>query len=372
MSENNNLRTVVTTGAIIIGLLSILSRVIGLLRDRLLASSFGAGDTLDAYYAAFKIPDFVFNILVLGGLASAFIPVFIEWRTRKGENEAWLVTSTVFNSLILLLGGLAVLGIIFANNLVPLVAPGFSGEKLALTISLSRVMMLAVGFFGASNVISGGLQSYRRFVAYGLAPVMYNLGIILGILFFVPQWGYIGLGIGVLVGSVLHLAIQLPSVIKLGWVWRLSFNIFNEAVRKIIRLILPRTFGLAVHSFNQIVLTIFASTLIAGSLSSFTLALNLQSFPINVFGLSLAIAAFPIFSQAWVNNKAGDLIEHLSYSMRRVLFFVIPLSITFLILRAQIVRVILGAGQFDWTDTINTAQVLGFLALSMIAESLLP
>jgi len=372
MSENNNLRTVVTTGAIIIGLLSILSRVIGLLRDRLLASSFGAGDTLDAYYAAFKIPDFVFNILVLGGLASAFIPVFIEWRTRKGENEAWLVTSTVFNSLILLLGGLAVLGIIFANNLVPLVAPGFSGEKLALTISLSRVMMLAVVFFGASNVISGVLQSYRRFVAYGLAPVMYNLGIILGILFFVPQWGYIGLGIGVLVGSVLHLAIQLPSVIKLGWVWRLNFNIFNEAVRKIIRLILPRTFGLAVHSFNQIVLTIFASTLIAGSLSSFTLALNLQSFPINVFGLSLAIAAFPIFSQAWVNNKADDLIEHLSYSMRRVLFFVIPLSITFLILRAQIVRVILGAGQFDWTDTINTAQVLGFLALSMIAESLLP
>lgn len=372
MSETNNLKTTVTTGAIIIGLLSIGSRILGLLRDRLLASNFGAGDTLDAYYAAFKIPDFVFNILVLGGLASAFIPVFIEWKAQKGEAEAWNVASSVFNALVIMLAGLSVMAIIWANQIVPLVAPGFSGEKLDLTIRLTRLMMLAVVFFGASNVVSGILQSYRRFVAYGLAPVLYNFGIIVGIIFFVPVWGSLGLGAGVLLGSLLHLAIQLPSVLKAGWRWRPVLNLRHLAVRKIGRLILPRTFGLAVHSFNQIVLTIFASTLVAGSLSSFTLALNLQSFPINVFGVSLAIAAFPIFSEAWANNKPEELIGHLSYSIRRVLFFVIPLSIAFLILRAQIVRVVLGAGEFDWADTIGTAQVLGFLALSMVAESLLP
>ncbi|MFH1866721.1 MAG: murein biosynthesis integral membrane protein MurJ [Patescibacteria group bacterium] len=370
--KNFSLSAKVTSGALVIAIFAIGSRVLGLVRDRLLATTFGAGDTLDAYFAAFKIPDFIFNILVLGGLASAFIPVFIELKNKKSLEEAWKVATTVFNALVVLLLILAVLGIIFASSLVPMIAPGFSGDKLELTIKLSRIMMLAIVFFGASNVLSGILQSFRRFLFYSLAPVMYNLGIILGIILIVPSAGAVGLGFGVFLGSIMHMLIQLPTVLKLGWRWHLKFNIFHQSVKKIVKLILPRTFGLAVHSFNQIVLTIFASTLVAGSLASFTLALNLQSFPINVFGVSLAIAAFPLFSEAWANNKPSELVSHLSDSIRRVLFFVIPLSILFLILRAQIVRVVLGAGAFDWHDTFMTAQVLGFLALSLIAESLLP
>ncbi len=362
----------ITKGAVIIALFSICSRILGLLRDRLLAANFGAGDTLDAYYAAFKIPDFIFNILVLGGLASAFIPVFIELKNRQGTNEAWRIANTVFNALFLMLCFWAILGIIFAKDLVPLIAPGFTEGKLDLTVQLTRTMMLAIIFFGISNVFSVILNSFKRFLVYSLAPVLYNLGIIGGIIFLVPAWGTQGLAVGVLLGSILHMLVQLPSVWQLGWRWHLHLRIFDESVKKIIRLMLPRTFGLAVHSFNQIVISIFASTLAAGSLASFTLALNLQTFPINVFGVSLAIAAFPIFSEAWSNNKPEYLINHLSSSIRKVLFFVIPISILFLLLRAQIVRVVLGTGVFNWDDTIRTAQVFGLLALSLIAESLLP
>ncbi|MFA4937482.1 MAG: murein biosynthesis integral membrane protein MurJ [Patescibacteria group bacterium] len=374
MTETDNLSTPakITKGAVIIGLFSICSRLLGLFRDRLLAANFGAGDTLDAYYAAFKIPDFVFNILVLGGLASAFIPVFIELKNRKGMSEAWQVVNIIFNILFIVLSVCAVVAIIFANDLVPLIAPGFNGEKLALTVQLTRIMMLAVIFFGISNVFSVVLNSFKRFLVYSLAPVLYNVGIIGGIIFLVPWLGLNGLAIGVLAGSVMHMLIQLPSVWQLGWRWSLCLQIFNQSVRKIVRLILPRTFGLAVHSFNQIVISIFASTLAGGSLAAFTLALNLQTFPINVFGVSLAIAAFPLFSEAWSNNKPENLIDHLSISIRKVLFFTIPISILFLLLRAQIVRVVLGSGIFSWDDTIRTAQVFGLLALSLVAESLLP
>ncbi len=361
-----------TGGVLIIAVFSVLSRLLGVLRDRLLASHFGAGSVLDAYYAAFKIPDFIFNIFVLGALASAFIPVFISLRDKEGEASAQKLAQIVFNLLVAFLTACAFLGIILAPWLMPLIAPGFDPERQALAISLTRIMLLSIIFFGASNVLGSVLQAKKRFLSYSIAPVLYNLGIIFGLYTFVSRFGPIGLAWGVVLGSVLHLLIQIPAARQAGFSWRPLFNWSERGVKQVLKLLGPRTIGLAASSLEQIITASFVSTLGVGSLAAFTLASNLHSFPINVFGVSLAVATFPLFSEAFSNNKNDDFISHFKHSVRRILFFVIPMSVLFLVLRAQIVRVVLGSGAFDWSDTIRTSQVLGFLALAMVADSLVP
>lgn len=372
MANGSGRNLKLTSGAVIIAVFSVLSRLLGVLRDRLLAGSFGAGAVLDAYYAAFKIPDFIFNIFVLGALASAFIPVFIRLREQQGEAAAQRLAQTVGNLLVAALAVCAVLGMVFAPQLMPAIAPGFDAQRLALATSLTRVMLLAIIFFGASNLVGSVLQAERRFVAYSVAPVLYNLGIIAGLYLLVPGLGPPGLAWGVVFGSLLHLVAQVPAAWRLGFRWRASFSLHVAGVREVLRLLGPRTLGLAASQLEQIITAAFVSSLSVGSLAAFALASNLQSFPINVFGVSLAVAAFPVFSQAFSTGNHDQFSNHFKESVRRIVFFVLPMSVLFLVLRAHIVRVVLGSGAFDWSDTIRTAQVLGFLALAMVADSLVP
>lgn len=371
------LQTTIMGGAIIVGTASVVSRLIGLLRDRLLASTFGAGDTLDVYYAAFRLPDFIFNILVLGALSSSFIPVFLDYWCRdkssqESQQQAWKITNSVLNLILIgliVVGGLMAL---FAPQLTELIAPGFSPDKQAETAQLTRIMLLSIVFFGLSNVVSGVLNSFRKFFAYSLAPIMYNLGIIFGIMVLVPQWGKPGLAIGVVMGALAHLLVQLPAVFKSGYRYRWIIDTTHAGVKKIGKLMVPRAFGLAVVQINQIVINVIASTLRTGSVAIFNLANNLQSFPIGVFGVSLAVSSFPVFSKAFAEKDTQGFVFHFSETFRRVLFFIIPASVAILLLRAQIVRLILGAGQFDWTDTVLTAQTLGLFSISLFAQSLIP
>lgn len=359
-----------TSGAVIIALFSVLSNIIGAFRDRTLAGHFGAGKVLDAYYAAFKIPDFIFTIFVLGALASAFIPVYLQVKSRQGEADAWRLAHAMFNLLVLGMLACAIVGIVLAGRIMPIIAPGFDAERITLAVNLTRVMLMAIVFFGASNLLGSVLQAHQRFVAFSVAPILYNLGIIAGLFFLVPHWGPLGLAWGVVLGSVLHLLTQIPSALKLGWRWRWAWR--GPGVRQVLRLMGPRTLGLAASSLEQLITAGFLSALSVGSVAAFTLAANLQSFPISVFGVSLAVAAFPIFSQAISANDRPAFIGHFKDSVRRILFYVVPLAILFLVLRAHIVRVILGSGSFDWNDTIRTAQVLGFLSLAMVSDSLVP
>lgn len=369
------LSATVMGGAIIIGAASIISRILGLARDRLLASSFGAGETLDMYYAAFKLPDLIFNILVLGALSSSFIPVFLDyWHKDKGtvRERAWHVTNSVLNILIV---GLIVLGIlcfIFAPQLMYVIAPGFDDAQKAQTALLTRVMLMSILFFGISNIVSGILNSFKRFLAYSTAPIMYNIGIIFGILVLVPTFGIMGLAWGVVLGSFLHLFVQIPALFKTGYYYRFSFDFRHEGVRKIGRLMIPRALSLGVNQVNQTVIVIIASTLAAGSIAVFNLANNLQFFAISAFGISLAIAAFPVFSQAFAEKNKKKFVEVFSLTLRRILYFIIPISLIMLLLRAQIVRLVLGSGNFDWQDTYLTAQSLGFFTISLFAQALIP
>lgn len=365
------LKTTTAGGAIIIAFFSIISRLFGLIRDRLLASSFGAGDVLDSYYAAFRLPDLIFNTLILGALASAFIPVFLDLY-RKNEKESWQVANSVMNVLLVALIIFGIVFFIFTPQLVSLIAPGFDLEKRAATAGLTRIMLLAMLFFGASNVVSGVLQAFKRFVAFSIAPIMYNIGIIVGILALVPLMGISGLAWGVVLGAALHFLIQLPAVLKAGFHYQFSWQVFHPSVKKIIKLMLPRTFGLAVLQVNQIIITAIASTLMIGSVAVFNLALNLQSVPIGLFGVSMALAAFPVLTESFVENNREKFVVSFSMATRRILYLIIPVSVLILLLRAQIVRIVLGAGMFDWQDTILTLQTLGFFSLSLFAQALIP
>ncbi len=359
------------SGVLAIAVCSVASRFLGLLRDRLLAGSFGAGPVLDAYYAAFKIPDFIFNTFVLGALAAALVPTYVRERSTTGPGAAQATARSVFLLLSTFLTACTAVAAVWAPQVVSVLAPGFPPETAALTVSLTRVMLLSVVVFGASNVVSCVLQAERAFLAFSLAPVLYNVGIILGLLTFVRWFGPTALGWGVVLGSLLHLGIQLPALYRTGLRWSWSWHL-TESVRRVARLLAPRTLGLAAASLGQLITARFVSHLATGSVAAFSLATNLQSFPINVFGVSLAVAALPVLSQAYSDRSPAEFGRHFSRNVRRIVFFVLPLAVLYLVLRAHIVRVVLGSGAFNWADTIRTAQVLGFLALAMVSDSLVP
>ncbi|MDD2766241.1 MAG: murein biosynthesis integral membrane protein MurJ [Candidatus Moranbacteria bacterium] len=364
----------VGSAALLIALAGIVSRILGFFRDRILASQFGAGDVLDAYYAAFRIPDLLYSLLVLGALSAAFIPVFTELVAEKKQEEAWRLTSGVLQLLFLVLGSLSLLGIIFAPMLIPLITPGFSREKTDIVILLTRVMLLSPIFLSVSAVFGSVLVSFKQFVAYSLAPIFYNVGIIIGAVLFVPFFGPVGLAWGVVMGSMLHMTIQYPSLKKSGFRFVLQPFIFwrDPTVRKVVRLMIPRSLGLAVSQMSLFTMTIFASTLASGSLAVFTLANNIQSVPLGLFGIAFSVAVFPSLAFFSAKKKEKDFFVILSQTSTRILFFVVPISMFMVLFRAQFVRVILGAGQFDWEDTILTFETLEILALSLFAQSLIP
>ena len=366
---NSKIETI-TGAAVILAGASFASKILGLVRNHVLAGAFGAGDTLDAYYAAFRIPDAIFQFIVLGALSAGFIPVFMEL-VEKREDQ-WRVVSTIMNTLIIALGVFAAVFALGAPYLQPLIAPGFYGEKLALTISLARIMALSPIFLGVSAVLSGVLQSYRRFAMYALAPILYNVGIILGAKWLVPIFGVSGLALGVVVGALAHMAVQIPTVRAVGFRWGAWIDLKSESVRKIAWLSVPRLFGLAVTQLNAFAITILASRLASGSLSVFNLANDIQGVPIGLFAVSLATAAFPAFSEFAARGDKEGLKKSLSSTARLILFLTIPVAILLLLLRAQITRVLLGSGKFDWSDTIATADTLALFSISLFAQVLNP
>jgi len=364
----------VASAAFIITMAGLVSRLLGLFRDRLLAGTFGAGDILDAYYAAFRIPDLIYNLLILGALSAAFIPVFTGLMSKDKKEEAWKLASSIMQLAILAVIFISLILAIFAPLLIKLITPGFDPEKMSLTVTFTRIMFLSPLFLGISGILGGILTSFKKFLTYSLAPIFYNLGIIFGVLFLVKLMGPVGLAWGVVLGAFLHMLVQWPATKEAGFkfIGTIREALNNKNVRKIGRLMIPRTMGIAVTQINLLVITVFASTLASGSLAIFTFAQNLQSVPLGLFGISFAIAVFPVLSQYFAQEKEKDFIQSFSQTFRQISFFVIPLSIFMLVLRAQIVRIVLGSGKFDWEDTILTFEALGIFVLSLFAQSLIP
>ena len=366
----NHKSKTIFSAAIVLATTALLSRILGLFRDRLLAGRFGAGDELDIYFTAFRLPDLIYSILIMGAISSAFIPIFAQY-FKKDEKEAWHLTSGLFNLVLLILIILSGLLILLAPWVISIIAPGFSGEKKEMTVILTRIIFLSPLFLGMSGILSGVLQYFHRFFVYSLAPIFYNLGIIFGIVFLAPKMGLVGLAWGVALGAFLHFLIQVPSAIYSGFKFKFV-SIFHQGIKKIIKLTIPRTIGLAGSQINYVVITAIASSLAVGSIAIFNLANNLQYVPIGIIGISFAMAVFPRLAESSADENKEKFSKDFSSSFNQILYLVLPITAVFFVLRAQIIRLILGTGQFGWVDTRLTAAALGIFAFSVFAQSLVP
>lgn len=362
----------ITSAAIIIGGLSVVSRLMGIIRDRILASQFGAGDVLDAYFAAFRLPDLVYNLLILGAVSAGLIPVFTTLLAKHKNEEAWKLINSILNILSFALIAVCAILFISAPWLIPLVTPGFPPEKMDMVVHLSQIMFLSPLFLGLSSIFSSILQSFRKFVVYSIAPLFYNLGIIIGALYLVEPFGIYGLAWGVVLGAVLHMIVQFIPTFTVGYKYTFDFNFRNKYVIQVAKLMVPRTLALAITQINFLVITFVASTLATGSLAIFNLSNNLQNFPLGIFGVSLAVAALPVLSTLTAEKRMNDFVKTMSSTLRQILFFIIPISVLLYVLRAQIVRVLLGAGRFDWYDTRLTAACLAIFCIGLFAQGAFP
>ena len=300
--------------------------------------------------------------------------------------------SALLNTFLIFLIIICIFLIIITPFLISLTAPGFSGAKRDAVIMLMRIMFLSPIILGISNMISGILQVFHRFLVTALAPIFYNIGIIIGILFFLPRFGLVGLTMGVILGAVFHLIIQLPAFFHSGFKYKrtkalnelsarpstknkifsaLVFNFRHPGVIKTFKLMAPRSMGLGAGQFNTIVTTAIASTLVAGSISVFNLAINLSSFLVNTVAVSISTAVFPAMTLAHANQDKKDFERKFSRSFLQVVFLIVPASVLIFTLRAQIVRVIYGSGRFDWLDTRLTAACLGIFALGLCFQGLI-
>lgn len=354
--------------ALIIGAAGFLSRILGLLRDRLLASRFGAGDTLDAYYAAFQIPDTLLTIFLIGAASAAILPIFIEYK-EGGKDEVRFI-QTILTIFGVTASALVLLLILLTPFIMPLIVPGFSPEKMQLTVNLGRIIMVGPLFFGISGIISSVLQAQHRFLLYAIPPVFYNLAIIFGILVLVPAFGPLGLAWGVLIGSLLQVLVQLPIFLSLGFFPKFVFNLADEGFRKVLSISLPRFAAISFNQLTHLALVGLASFLAVGSVAIFKFSTNLIYFPVGIFGISYALAIFPKLSESAVKKQGGEFFSELSFGIRNILFWSLPFAFLFIVLRAHIVRVILGSGAFDWNDTRLVAASLGVLSFMVIFEGL--
>lgn len=359
-----------TSAAVIIGGLSIVSRVFGFLRDHILAGTFGAGDTLDAYTSAFLIPDMLLQLLVLGALSASFIPIFAKYHGVDDE-KAWKFTNTILNVFGIVFAAVVVVAIVVAPWSVQLIAHGYGPEKLAMTVSMSRVMYLAELFFAASMVFGSVLQGTRRFFLYALAPIVNNIGIIAGILIFVPLIGPIGLAWGSVLGAAMHAFLQGIGVYALGYRYQFTMNLRDPDLRTTCRQMIPRVLGLAVSQGNFVAMMSLASVLVAGSTAILDLAYNLNSFPIGVIAMAYAIASFPVMCERVAAKDKPGFVDAFSNATRQVMLWIIPATISFLLLRAQLVRLAFGGKNFDWAATVTTADTLALFAISFAAQALI-
>ncbi|MDD4625279.1 MAG: murein biosynthesis integral membrane protein MurJ [Candidatus Paceibacterota bacterium] len=361
----------VNYAAIILAVTVFFSQILGLLRDRLLAGSFGASLDLSIYYAAFRIPDFVYNILFAGSIVVAFLPIFAEHYAEDKE-EAWEMSSFVLNSFLLFSFILIALLFIFAPFLIKLIVPGFDNEAQAETAFLARVMLLSPLFFGMSSFFSSILQYFNKFLAYSLAPLLYNLGIILGIVFLSPRLGILGAALGVVFGAAAHLLIQIPVAVKCGFKYRPLFSLKHPAVLKIVNLAFFRSLAASLSQINFMVIAAIASGIGLGAIAIFNLSYNLSFLPIGILGVSLATAVFPSLVQSWTEGKKEEFYESFSLAFRRIIFLALPIGILFFVLREPIVETILRTGQFNMKDASLTSACLGIYSFAILPQCLVP
>ncbi|WP_099192576.1 murein biosynthesis integral membrane protein MurJ [Tepidibacter mesophilus] len=361
MKNNKN----TTKTVVFVMLIMILSRLLGFVREVIMTNKFGRGIETDAFFAAFTIPDMMYYLLIGGALSSAFIPVFTSYLSKGEEEEAWKVASTFINITVVLLMVLSILGMTFAEYLVPLVAYNFKGEQLDLTIELTRFMFPAVTFTALAGLETGVLNSYKIFNAPSIGPILYNFGIIFGTIFLSSTFGIKGMAIGVVIGAVSNALYQFIFVSKKSKYYRLTFDLSHPGVRKIFKLIVPAMIGLSVTQINLVVNQNIASAFDAGSITALRLANRIMQLPLGIFSVSIATVIFPTITSQIAKGEIEDFRETFAMGMRNIFFVTIPSAIGLMTLGVPLIRLLFVGGEFKEEDAMVTAAILVFYTLGL-------
>jgi len=346
---------------------AVLSSILALVRDRLFAHTFGAGIELDLYYAAFRIPDLIF--VGTGALVSVYILIPQLARRTPEQQKAYIDSMVVgFSALAVVVSGLTA---IFTPYLLGLLFPKIAAAGLLPSlVTLTRIMLLQPILLGLSNILAALTQARNRYTLYSLSPILYNLGIIAGLILLYPYFGIAGLAWGVVLGAALHVGIQMPSVIGDGYFRSVPRFREGRAFIETIVISIPRAMALSMNQVTFLGLTMLASTLTAGSIAVFTFAYNLMSVPLSIVGASYSVAAFPTLATAHTSGRHEEFVEQVATASRYILFWSLPIVGIIVVLRAHIVRVILGSGSFDWTDTRLTAAAFALLSLALAGNAI--
>lgn len=354
--------------AYVLALFAFGSQLLALLRDRLLAHQFGAGYELDLYYAAFRVPDLMYVLFASTLSVYVLIPFVTRAREQDGNDRgAQELLSQIFSAFLIAYIFLAVCIAFSAPYVIETLFPSLTGdERLVL---LLRILLLQPLFLGISSLFGVVTQLGHRFVLYALSPLLYNIGIIFGIVALEPFFGLPGLACGVVLGALAHMAIQFPLVRSSSLSFFFTLRLSRKLLFSVFRVSIPRAFALSV---NQIVLLVFisiASVMTVGSVSVFQFAHNLQSVPLAMIGVSYSVAAFPMLAEFCSRKEFKSFNVHITTALRHILFWAFPAIALIVVLRAHVVRIVLGSGAFDWNDTRLTAAVFSLLALSLVAQA---
>jgi putative peptidoglycan lipid II flippase len=356
--------------AYILALFAVGSQVLALVRDRLLAHTFGAGNELDLYYTAFRIPDLLFVLFVSVLSVYVLLPFVSQAKVTDGEKAGAQVLSQMFTVFLICYSFVSVILFFLIPILIPIFFPGMIDNQETLVVMI-RILLLQPFLLGVSSLFGVVTQLSHRFILYAISPLIYNVGIILGITLLYPYFGMNGLVIGVVAGAFGHMLVQLPLVTKSEFAFSLAKSFDKNLLKSVFWVAIPRALTLSVH---QIVLLVFigvATLMTTGSVSVFQFAFNLQSVPLAIIGMSYSVAAFPVLADLFAKKDKEAFNSHVLTALRHILFWSFPIIALVIVLRAQIVRVVLGSGAFDWNDTRLTAAVLALFIIALTAQSIL-
>jgi len=367
MNEND----LVTRAAGVVGIFTFLSRIMGLARDMLIANFFGSGMSADAFFVAFRIPNLLRRLFAEGSLTVSFIPVFTEYLQNKSKQEAFLLARVVLTFLVCIVTAITILGIILSPLIVRVIAPGFGGmgEKYALTVLLTRIMFPYIFLVSLLALFMGILNSLKHFSAPAIAPVFLNLSMIAALIFIVPfmKTPTVGLALGVILGGIIQMALQIPFLIKKGLTFAPKWNIRHPALKKIGMLMLPTIFGSAIYQINQLIGTLLASLLQEGSVSYLYYADRLVQFPLGVFAIAISTAVLPSLSREAAKGDIYKLKQTLSHALRLTMFITIPAMAGLIVLRQPIIALLFQRGAFSTFTTAMTAQALLYYSVGLWA-----
>ncbi len=346
------------------------SQMLALVRDRLLAYTFGAGGELDLYYTAFRIPDILFALFASVLSVYVLLPFVTRARAESGNAAGAEVLGQMFTLFLFVYTGVVLVLLVIAPYLVSILFPGFADQSETL-VQLVRILLLQPLFLGISSLFGVVTQLSQRFVLYAISPLVYNIGIIFGITLLYPVFGVTGLAIGVVCGAFGHMIIQWPLVrnneLSFGFVKQIRWKFIQE----VLLFALPRAITLSIHQVVLLVFISLATLMSIGSVSVFQFAFNLQSVPLAIIGMSYSVAAFPVLADLFARQEREAFCRHVLSALRHIMFWSLPIIALVIVLRAQIVRVVLGSGEFSWNDTRLTAAILALFVISLLAQSLM-